>query len=73
MAMIPEYKFVDSLTDVKVEEKKEKPKVVTFMKPKSIDHIVLTVKNVEITCTFYKEVLGMEVIEFGPNKKRRAL
>jgi catechol-2,3-dioxygenase len=64
LAMIPEYRFVDEHTETQVEEIKEKPKIVTFIKPKSIGHIVLTVKSVEVTCKFYKEVLGMQVIEF---------
>ena len=37
----------------------------------NIDHIVLTVKDVQRTCAFYTDVLGMEVIEFGNG--RRAL
>lgn len=36
-----------------------------------IDHIVLTVKDLEKTCAFYSRVLGMEVVAFGEN--RRAL
>lgn len=36
-----------------------------------LDHLVLTVKNIGVTCDFYATVLGMEVITFGPN--RRAL
>lgn len=30
-----------------------------------IDHLVLTVKDIDITCTFYATVLGMNVISFG--------
>ncbi len=41
------------------------------MKIESIDHIVLTVKDLEKTCDFYSWVLGMEVVTFGEN--RRAL
>lgn len=36
-----------------------------------IDHAVLTVRDVDATCDFYREVLGMEVISFGEG--RRAL
>jgi catechol 2,3-dioxygenase-like lactoylglutathione lyase family enzyme len=31
-----------------------------------IDHIVLNVKDVEITCAWYQRVLGMEREDFGP-------
>jgi catechol 2,3-dioxygenase-like lactoylglutathione lyase family enzyme len=41
------------------------------MKISSIDHLVLTVNNIEVTCQFYQRVLGMEVITFGD--KRYAL
>jgi catechol 2,3-dioxygenase-like lactoylglutathione lyase family enzyme len=34
-----------------------------------IDHIVLTVKNLDATCEFYNRVLGMEVVTFGDNRK----
>ena len=44
----------------------------TSIRCKSIDHIVLTVKNVEKSCTFYTNVLGMEVVTFG-KAKRKAL
>ena len=39
------------------------------MKIESIDHLVLTVNNVQNTCEFYRQVLGMEVITFGDNRK----
>jgi catechol 2,3-dioxygenase-like lactoylglutathione lyase family enzyme len=35
----------------------------------SLDHLVLTVKDIEITCDFYTRVLGMRVISFGGNRK----
>jgi catechol 2,3-dioxygenase-like lactoylglutathione lyase family enzyme len=34
-----------------------------------LDHLVLTVKNIEATCAFYKDVLGMKVITFAKNRK----
>ncbi len=34
-----------------------------------IDHLVLTVSNIEATCNFYSQVLGMEVVTFGDNRK----
>jgi catechol 2,3-dioxygenase-like lactoylglutathione lyase family enzyme len=39
------------------------------MKIDRIDHLVLTVKDIERTCTFYKSVLGFEVITFGQGRK----
>lgn len=39
------------------------------MEIKRLDHLVLTVKNVEQTCRFYNEILGMEVITFGNDRK----
>jgi catechol 2,3-dioxygenase-like lactoylglutathione lyase family enzyme len=41
------------------------------MKIDRIDHVVLTVADIEKTCEFYSRVLGMEVVTFGEN--RRAL
>ncbi|HEY9659566.1 MAG TPA: VOC family protein [Allocoleopsis sp.] len=34
-----------------------------------LDHLVLTVQNIETTCQFYSTVLGMEVITFGNERK----
>ena len=34
----------------------------------SLDHLVLTVKNLEKTCEFYSQVLGMEIRSFGENR-----
>lgn len=39
------------------------------MNIKNLDHLVLTVANLESTCKFYSLALGMEVIEFGENRK----
>jgi len=41
------------------------------MNVKAIDHIVLTVKDIDATCAFYARVLGMSIITFGSG--RRAL
>ena len=38
------------------------------MKIDSIDHIVLTVKDVQATCDFYLKTLGMEVVRFGSGR-----
>ncbi|HKW79680.1 MAG TPA: VOC family protein [Casimicrobiaceae bacterium] len=34
-----------------------------------IDHIVLTVRDIEATCEFYARVLGMSVTTFGAGRK----
>lgn len=34
-----------------------------------IDHIVLTVARIPVTCDFYSRVLGMEVVTFGRGRK----
>ncbi|WP_074492009.1 VOC family protein [Mucilaginibacter polytrichastri] len=34
-----------------------------------LDHLVLTVADVDATCKFYSEVLGMVVETFGDNRK----
>ncbi|MFQ5938316.1 MAG: VOC family protein, partial [Acidiferrobacterales bacterium] len=39
------------------------------MQLERLDHIVLTVKDIEATCTFYSTVLGTEVVTFGDNRK----
>jgi len=41
------------------------------MKIDRLDHLVLTVKDIEATCKFYSTVLGMEIVTFGSG--RRAL
>ena len=40
-----------------------------FMKIESLDHLVLTVQNIEATCAFYEKVLGMDVTTFGNGRK----
>lgn len=37
-----------------------------------LDHLVLTVANIETTCEFYQRVMGMQVITFGENRKALA-
>lgn len=39
------------------------------MKIDHLDHLVLTVKSVAATCEFYSNVLGMEVVTFGKDRK----
>lgn len=41
------------------------------MKTESIDHLVLTVKNIDESIAFYSKVMGMQPISFGDG--RRAL
>lgn len=35
----------------------------------SLDHLVLTVRNIKATCDFYARVMGMQVITFGEGRK----
>ncbi len=39
------------------------------MKIDSIDHLVLTVQNMDTTAAFYARVLGMELVTFGSDRK----
>jgi catechol 2,3-dioxygenase-like lactoylglutathione lyase family enzyme len=39
------------------------------MKIDRLDHLVLTVKDIEVTCAFYTRALGMEVVTFGQGRK----
>ena len=34
-----------------------------------LDHLVLTVADIEATCRFYTEVLGMEAVTFGADRQ----
>ncbi|MHB9073941.1 MAG: VOC family protein [Desulfobaccales bacterium] len=42
------------------------------MKVDRLDHLVLTVKDIDATCRFYAKVLGMEVVTFGDHRKALA-
>jgi catechol 2,3-dioxygenase-like lactoylglutathione lyase family enzyme len=42
------------------------------MKISRIDHIVLTVADIDVTCQFYSQVLGMDVVTFGEGRKALA-
>lgn len=35
----------------------------------NLDHFVLTVKDITVSCDFYSNVLGLEVISFGRDRK----
>ena len=39
------------------------------MKIKQIDHLVLTVKDIEASCKFYTTVMGMKAVDFGQERK----
>ncbi|WP_423798022.1 VOC family protein [Neobacillus sp. SAB-20_R2A] len=39
------------------------------MNIKGLDHLVLTVKDIEVTCDFYSLVMGMDVQTFGEGRK----
>lgn len=39
------------------------------MKIDSFDHLVLTVKDIEATTSFYSRALGMDIITFGGGRK----
>ncbi|MBL8421129.1 MAG: VOC family protein [Dechloromonas sp.] len=39
------------------------------MKIDSLDHLVLTVRDIDTTVSFYSRVLGMETITFGSGRK----
>ncbi|HVY04424.1 MAG TPA: VOC family protein [Burkholderiales bacterium] len=39
------------------------------MKIDSLDHLVFTVKDIDVTCDFYAKVLGMGVAVFGQGRK----
>lgn len=40
-----------------------------MIKISKLDHLVLTVNNIDTSCDFYSHVLGMEIVTFGENRK----
>ena len=42
------------------------------MKIDSLDHLVLTVKDIEATAAFYAKVMGMEIVSFAGGRKALA-
>jgi catechol 2,3-dioxygenase-like lactoylglutathione lyase family enzyme len=42
------------------------------MKVARLDHLVLTVQDLDATCRFYAKVLGMEEVNFGGHRKALA-
>lgn len=43
------------------------------MKTDYLDHLVLTVQDIDRTCEFYATVLGMQIVTFGENRKALAI
>lgn len=39
------------------------------MKISGIDHIVMTVNSIDVTCEFYSRTLGMDIITFSKGRK----
>jgi catechol 2,3-dioxygenase-like lactoylglutathione lyase family enzyme len=58
MASIQHYRLKNKLLDVKI----------AAMKIDRLDHLVLTVRDIEETCQFYSTVLGMEIVTFGSGR-----
>ena len=48
------------------------PRQATTVDIDRIDHVVLTVRDVEATCAFYARVLGMRVVTFAGGRKALA-
>ena len=42
------------------------------MKIDALDHLVLTVADIDASCAFYERVLGMRVVTFGEGRKALA-
>ncbi len=42
------------------------------MRVERLDHLVLTVADIDASCTFYQCVLGMQVVTFGQGRKALA-
>ncbi len=38
------------------------------MKIERLDHLVLTVKNIDVTALSYESILGMQMIKFAENR-----
>lgn len=39
------------------------------MRITQLDHLVLTVKDINASCRFYQDILGMDVVTFGEGRK----
>jgi catechol 2,3-dioxygenase-like lactoylglutathione lyase family enzyme len=40
-----------------------------MLKVDHLDHLVLTVADIEETCKFYEQVMGMKIVTFGEGRK----
>lgn len=49
--------------------RKHKDSYIHRLQLSHLDHIVLTVKDIDASCRFYHNVLGMEIITFGEGRK----
>ena len=43
------------------------------MRVERLDHLVLTVADIDASCAFYQRVLGMQVVTFGQGRKALAI
>jgi len=57
---------------VKGEQSIDQAHVNQYMKIDSLDHLVLTVKDIDATIALYSEVLGMQPVSFGNGRKALA-
>jgi len=39
------------------------------MNIQSIDHLVVTVKDIDMSCNFYSKIMNMDIVEFGNGRK----
>jgi catechol 2,3-dioxygenase-like lactoylglutathione lyase family enzyme len=39
------------------------------MRMSGLDHMVMTVADIDASCDFYQQILGIEIIGFGDNRK----
>ena len=60
---------VNSEANFSIEEKTYKIQHTQSMNIEGIDHLVLTIQDIDRTCSFYESVLGMNVITFGGGRK----
>lgn len=45
------------------------PPLIITMHIDGLDHLVLTVRDIEATCSFYSQILGMAILSFGEGRK----
>jgi len=59
--MIPYSIYNKSFTDICIN--------IEIMIIQAIDHLVLTVEDIDVTINFYTSILGFDVVTFGDNRK----